>query len=700
VQNATKYSNSNGRTPSHPEDLAAKRTSSKSESHTGGRNVASKSKGGHSSKLAKSSPKQRKARKTPVGEPVQKEPATTSSEVERSASVLREDHPVEIPGPTESIPYRLQPGKLFASFELLHELEIGSSGALWLAQEYNVRREAAQVELKFLPDLIVNDKTAVEELKNEIRRRITLRHPNISRVYGVVEHKGKVAIQIEYLDGQSLSRLRSARPNQVFEVRDLAIWVTELCGALEYAHKDGGLIGGDIVPRNLIVNAAGKLKLKDFGIANCISDSLSRLTGINDSSETLPFQSLQRAAGQEPAITDDVYSLGATIYELLTSKPPFYAGDIGAQLNGEIPPSMTARRAELGIEGAAIPKNWEETVAACLAKDPVNRPKSALEVAERLKSAADTSGVPPAATAKSSPPVRSSFIRRPWLVKVGILFFLAIVGVIALLSFHWLTEPHAGKIVEYLSLTPTVAPTPSESSAQESSLASATPSPAVSSAPTQEISPTPTIEVSQTPNIEVNPTPIPGVNPTPIPEVSPTPSLGDGTAPDERQFASPSPTPLSQPDNDATKEDVIKRINALPGVTNEKKANLIANMQKARSMERLTVIPFDVGQTTLRKAAIDELVKAFDRPEMNDKLSDPTTVLVVAGYADIGGRAGTNLRISQERADAVSKILKEQVKLLNAMQTIGMGGTEILDSKRPDQNRVVEVWAVVPKLGY
>jgi serine/threonine protein kinase len=516
----------------------------------------------------------------------------------------------------------------------------------------------------------------------------------------VVEHKGKVAIQIEYLDGQSLSRLRSARPNQVFEVRDLAIWVTELCGALEYAHKDGGLIGGDIVPRNLIVNAAGKLKLKDFGIANCISDSLSRLTGINDSSETLPFQSLQRAAGQEPAITDDVYSLGATIYELLTSKPPFYAGDIGAQLNGEIPPSMTARRAELGIEGAAIPKNWEETVAACLAKDPVNRPKSALEVAERLKSAADTSGVPPAATAKSSPPVRSSFIRRPWLVKVGILFFLAIVAVIAFLSFHWLREPHAGKIVEYPSLTPTVAPTPSESSAQESSLASATPSPAVSSAPTQEISPTPTIEVSQTPNIEVNPTPIPGVNPTPIPEVSPTPSLGDGTAPDERQFASPSPTPLSQPDNDATKEDVIKRINALPGVTNEKKANLIANMQKARSMERLTVIPFDVGQTTLRKAAIDELVKAFDRPEMNDKLSDPTTVLVVAGYADIGGRAGTNLRISQERADAVSKILKEQVKLLNAMQTIGMGGTEILDSKRPDQNRVVEVWAVVPKLGY
>jgi outer membrane protein OmpA-like peptidoglycan-associated protein len=113
-------------------------------------------------------------------------------------------------------------------------------------------------------------------------------------------------------------------------------------------------------------------------------------------------------------------------------------------------------------------------------------------------------------------------------------------------------------------------------------------------------------------------------------------------------------------------------------------------------MERITVIPFEAGQTALRRAAADELVKSFDRPEMRDKLSDPTAVLVVAGYADTGGRADKNLRISQERAENISKILKEQAKLLNAMQTIGMGGTELLDSKLPGQNRAVEVWVVVP----
>ena len=186
------------------------------------------------------------------------------------------------------------------------------------------------------------------------------------------------------------------------------------------------------------------------------------------------------------------------------------------------------------------------------------------------------------------------------------------------------------------------------------------------------------------------------MNPTPSPEARPTPSAQDAATPNETQSAGPSPTPLSQHDIDATKEDVIKRINALPGVTAEKKAILIEKMNKARSMERLAVIPFEIGQITLHRAAADELVKAFSAPEMRDKLSDPTIILVVAGYADTGGRADKNLRISQERAENISRILREQAYLLNATQTVGMGATELLDSKRPDQNRAVEVWMVLP----
>jgi len=153
---------------------------------------------------------------------------------------------------------------------------------------------------------------------------------------------------------------------------------------------------------------------------------------------------------------------------------------------------------------------------------------------------------------------------------------------------------------------------------------------------------------------------------------------------------------MTRQDSDSTKDAVIKRINVLPAATAERKAKLIEKMYKARSIQRLTVIPFDSGQTALHKAAAGELIKTFSSAEIRDKLSDPTTVLVVAGYADSAGRQEANLRISQERAENVGKILREQAKVLNAVQTVAMGGTEILDSTRPDQNRAVEIWAVVP----
>jgi serine/threonine protein kinase len=84
----------------------------------------------------------------------------------------------------------------------------------------------------------------------------------------------------------------------------------------------------------------------------------------------------QQLDGERGTHLDDIYSLGATIYELLTSKPPFYSGNIDRQIREKIPPPMTARRKELDIDGNPIPKNWEETVAAC---DKENSAERAVE---------------------------------------------------------------------------------------------------------------------------------------------------------------------------------------------------------------------------------------------------------------------------------------------------------------------------------
>ena len=131
--------------------------------------------------------------------------------------------PAETPDPEEptpvGVPDKLKPGKLFGSFELERELEQGSTGAVWLAQDYSVGRKAEQVVLRFLPERLGSDKAAVEKLKDEIQRRSALNHPNILHTYGVVESRGRVAIKMEYLGGQSLASLRLTKPNQVFEVR-------------------------------------------------------------------------------------------------------------------------------------------------------------------------------------------------------------------------------------------------------------------------------------------------------------------------------------------------------------------------------------------------------------------------------------------------------------------------------------------------
>src|SRR5947209_12711279 len=134
-----------------------------------------------------------------------------------------------------------------------------------------------------------------------------------------------------------------------------------------------------------MVNQRGDLKVADFGIARTLAESLKLLTGEQGRSGTLVYMSPQQLGGERGTHLDDIYSLGATIYDLLTSKPPFYSGNIDRQIHERVAPSMTERRKEFDIEPALIPAVWEETIATCLAKDSARRPQSAAEVAQRLQ---------------------------------------------------------------------------------------------------------------------------------------------------------------------------------------------------------------------------------------------------------------------------------------------------------------------------
>jgi serine/threonine protein kinase/Flp pilus assembly protein TadD len=272
--------------------------------------------------------------------------------------------------------------RLFGRYTLIRILGRGGMGIVWLAHDEELERDVA---LKFLPDLIIHDAAVLSDLKRETRRCLELTHKNIVRIYDFVHDERLGCISMEYIDGDTLSNLRCDKERKVFETADLNDWMSQLCDALDYAHNYAHIIHRDLKPANLMVNQRGELKVSDFGIARSLGDSMSAITRAGGRSGTLVYMSPQQLEGERGTHLDDIYSLGASVYELLTSKPPFYVGNIDRQIREKISPSMTERRRELDIEAEPVPAVWEEWVAACLAKDPGRRPQSVTEIARQLQ---------------------------------------------------------------------------------------------------------------------------------------------------------------------------------------------------------------------------------------------------------------------------------------------------------------------------
>jgi serine/threonine protein kinase len=271
--------------------------------------------------------------------------------------------------------------KVFNRYTLIKTLGRGGMGVVWLARDEELERKVA---LKFLPELIVHDRAVLGDMKRETRRSLDLTHKNIVRIYDFVHSDQSGCISMEYIDGDTLSNLRADKPHKVFEPHELAEWTSQLCDALDYAHNHARIIHRDLKPANLMVNQRGDLKISDFGISRSLSDSVSMLTMEQGRSGTLVFMSPQQLDGERGTPADDIYSFGATMYELITSKPPFSSGNIDRQIREKIPPLMAARRKDLEVEGEIIDDVWEKTIAACLAKNPDRRPQSFVEIAQQL----------------------------------------------------------------------------------------------------------------------------------------------------------------------------------------------------------------------------------------------------------------------------------------------------------------------------
>jgi len=302
--------------------------------------------------------------------------------------------------------------RVFQRFTLNRILGRGGMGVVWLAHDEKLDEPVA---LKFLPEVVKLDAVALADLRKETKRARQLTHPNIVRIHDLLEEHHAAAIAMEAIDGTTLAHLRLERPEQVFDITEISAWLPQLCSALDYAHRDALVVHRDLKPANVMLDGRGRIKVADFGISQSLTDSVSRASAQKSSSGTPAYMSPQQMLGEKASPSDDLYALGATLYELLTGRPPFYSGNIIAQVQSIVPPPMAKRRVELEKPAAAIPANWEAVVAACLDKNPPLRPRSAGEILQRLGLAA---GAPPVEISDAVLPVAQPE-GQPVVVEVG-----------------------------------------------------------------------------------------------------------------------------------------------------------------------------------------------------------------------------------------------------------------------------------------
>lgn len=283
-----------------------------------------------------------------------------------------------------------EPGtRLFGRFVLLRELGRGGMGIVFAARDEVL---AENVALKFVPDFLRWSPTAMEALREEVRQARRLSHANIVRVFELHQDPAAAAVAMECVDGLSLGEVRLRAPSRVLAPGQILKWLPGLARALDYAHREARVVHRDLKPGNLLLRRDGVVKVTDFGLARGLADQISCTQGWH-AAGTLAFMSPQQLMGEPCAPSDDIYALGATLYELLTGKPPFHTGHLPTQIENRVPDTISARRKNDDIGGEPVPENWEIAIAACLSKDPAARPTSAGELVACLRGDACCAGV-------------------------------------------------------------------------------------------------------------------------------------------------------------------------------------------------------------------------------------------------------------------------------------------------------------------
>jgi len=278
-------------------------------------------------------------------------------------------------------------GQTISHYTILEKIGQGGMGVVYKAEDTKLKRTVA---LKFLPQELTRDPEAQRRFIQEAQAAAALDHHHICTVYEIDEADGRIFIAMAFVAGQSLKEKLEKGPLEVDEAVDIA---SQAAAGLRAAH-DKGIVHRDVKPANIMLTKGGQAKIMDFGLAKLSwGADLTRTAAVMG---TAAYMSPEQVRGEPADLRTDIWSLGCTLYEMLTGKMPFEVSESQAVfyaiLHSE-PPPLRSRRED-------VPEELARIVAGAMHKDPDGRFADLGQMIQALDSLSPTRS----ATARSTLP--------------------------------------------------------------------------------------------------------------------------------------------------------------------------------------------------------------------------------------------------------------------------------------------------------
>ena len=275
-------------------------------------------------------------------------------------------------------------GQTLGHYRIVREIGAGGMGVVYQAEDTTLGR---QVALKILPPELAADDDRRLRFAREARAVAALNHPNIVTVHSVEESGGIHFITMELVKGKTLAELL---PRQGFALGRFFEIAIPLVDAVSAAHQQG-IAHRDLKPANVMIGDDGRIKVLDFGLAKGMDGEPGRVGEVPTQSATRAghtvgtpaYMSPEQAQGERVDTRSDIFSLGIVFYEMLTGRRPFDGGNPASVISA----ILRDRPRPVNELQPTVPRALARLVDRCLAKNPLDRFQSAIDLRHSLEEA-------------------------------------------------------------------------------------------------------------------------------------------------------------------------------------------------------------------------------------------------------------------------------------------------------------------------